>query len=61
MTRYLVKPAPDARVRDPATREPIPAAGIEIAAVDAYWARRRDDGDVTIEPAPKAQKPAERA
>lgn len=50
-TKKLIKPANGARVRDPEAADfaPIPAEGIEREP-NAFWLRRREDGDVTIGP-----------
>jgi hypothetical protein len=40
--------APGRKVRDPISRLPIPAAGVEVSETDTYWARRLADGDVVI-------------
>ncbi|GAA4258943.1 DUF2635 domain-containing protein [Azospirillum formosense] len=40
-----VKPKPGALVRDPETREPLPAEGAEVPE-NQYWMRRLADGDV---------------
>lgn len=51
----FVKPAPGKRVRDPQSRQHIPAEGMEVSATDTYWVRRLQDGDVVVvKPAAKA-------
>lgn len=40
-----VKPAPGLVVRDPATRQPLPADGGEVPDT-TFWRRRLADGDV---------------
>jgi hypothetical protein len=57
LTKQLVKPVGDARVRDPHTPgfPLVPVEGIDTE-IDSFWTRRRDDGDVTIEAIP--EKPA---
>lgn len=51
----ILKPArPEMIIRDPVTRQPLAAAG-EEKILDAFWRRRRNDGDV-VEVAPP--KPA---
>lgn len=40
-----VKPAPGLVVRDPATRQALPAEGAEVPR-NTYWMRRLRDGDV---------------
>lgn len=49
-TVRLVPASPHVVVRDPITREPLPAGGDE-KPLDTYWSRRLVDGDVTVAPA----------
>lgn len=52
MQTIRVKPATALQVRDPATAQPIPAEGAEVAR-NGYWLRRLAEGDVTeVKPAP---------
>lgn len=51
----FVKPAHGRRVRDPASRLPIPETGVEVSGADPYWARRLADGDV-VEAKPATTK-----
>lgn len=46
-------------VRDPITREPLPAEGAE-KPLDTYWSRRLVDGDVMVAPAAPAPDPVAR-
>ncbi len=42
-----VKPSkPDLIVRDPKTRKPLPAEGIEVNILETYWHKRLVCGDV---------------
>ena len=41
-----VKPAPGLVVRDPLSRRPVPAEGLEVPDTDSFWLRRLRDGDV---------------
>jgi len=50
-----VKPAEGLIVRDPATREALPAKGRSVPR-NAYWLRRLNDGDVVEATAAKASK-----
>ncbi|TWA69732.1 uncharacterized protein DUF2635 [Azospirillum baldaniorum] len=53
-----VKPKPGALVRDPETREPLPAEGAEVPE-NQYWMRRLADGDVVrADPPVLADPPA---
>ena len=55
----LVYPAKGLRVRDPATREFVPQAGLEVHEHDLLWARLIRDGAVTPQPpAPKVDAAA---
>jgi hypothetical protein len=48
MDSFRIKPARDGLVvRDPVTREAIPAEGAEVPA-STYWRRRLRDGDVIM-------------
>lgn len=47
MEKIKVKPAPDLQVRDPFTKQPLPADGAEVPA-STYWLRRIKDGDVLV-------------
>ena len=49
-----VKPAPGLIVRDPDTREPLPAAGAWVPRT-TYWVRRLRDGDVAEAAPPPAE------
>lgn len=55
---YRIKPAPERRVRQP-DGTLLPAAGI-VQQLSSYWRRRRDDGDVTVEPISEKPKPKTR-
>lgn len=53
----FVKPAQDRQVRDPATKQHIPAEGIQVPR-SSYWLRRLRDGDVlAAEPAAEGERP----
>lgn len=56
-TRQLV---PGVIARDPRMRERLPAEGILVDYVDAFWLRREAEGGVTIvdEPTPDLAAPA---
>ena len=43
----FVKPAPDLKVYDPATKGFLPEEGSEVVA-GIYWERRLNDGDITV-------------
>ena len=47
MELIFVRPAPGARVRDPATKKPIPDAGLLVES-SGYWQRRIRVGDVVV-------------
>lgn len=51
---------PGVVARDPRTRQRLPAEGIVVDRVDAFWRRRASEGGVTIvdEPAPGTPAPA---
>jgi hypothetical protein len=51
---------PGVVARDPRTRQRLPAEGIVVDRVDAFWRRRASEGGVTIvdEPAPDQAAPA---
>ena len=54
-----LKPAPGKRVRDPQSKKVLEEKGIKVDAIDTYWFRRIEDGDVVIvEPEKKAPAPA---
>lgn len=54
-TRTTVYPVTGRLVRHPATKQPIPAEGIEVEP-DSFWRRRLADGDVSVtKPVPTAQ------
>jgi hypothetical protein len=58
--KMFVVPKPGLTVRDPITRQPLPAEGAEVPR-DSYWIRRVTDGDVTEEgQAPKTNKAKEK-
>lgn len=42
----LIQSKPGLKIRDPHSKLPIPAEGIEVSETDTYWARRLADGDV---------------
>jgi hypothetical protein len=44
-----IYPKPGLLVRDPLTREPLPAEGKEVSPDDVHWIRRLRDGDVSQE------------
>ena len=50
----LVYPAPGLVVRDPATRRPVPAEGLEVSKHDTFWAALINCGDVTTTPPTEA-------
>lgn len=50
-TVCLLPAQPGVTVRDPITREPLPAGGAP-KPLDTYWSRRLVDGDVKVAPAP---------
>jgi hypothetical protein len=39
---------PDRLVRDPATRRPVDAVGIDVDPLDLTWSRMIADGDVAV-------------
>ncbi len=43
----LIKPNPGKLVRDPATKIPVPANGLDVPDSN-YWRRRAQDGDIEI-------------
>lgn len=43
-----VKPAPGLKVRDPQTKDFLPAEGAEVEDFDFYYTRRLRDGDVVL-------------
>ena len=47
MELIFVQPVPGARVRDPATKKPIPDAGLLVES-SGYWQRRIRVGDVVV-------------
>ena len=58
-----VQAAPGRRVRDPATKRPLPPEGVEVSPDEPYWFKRLRDGDVIpaaadAAPAPAASPPA---
>ena len=55
MSKAFLVPKPGYVVRDPRTRQPLPAEGAEME-LDSYWLRRLADGDVG-ERQSKAQPP----
>lgn len=60
MSKTILKPAPGCLVRDPLTREPLPADGKDVGELTPYWHRRLRDGDViAVTPAP-AKRPSTR-
>jgi hypothetical protein len=44
-----VKPAPDRKVRDPATKRHLPETGKNVPE-SSFWLRRLDAGDVILVP-----------
>ena len=48
-----VKPKAGLQVRDPVTREPLPATGREVPETQ-YWMRRLADGDVIRSKKPRS-------
>lgn len=59
--KVVVKPKDGLRVKDPATRRDLPAAGAEVE-LDTYWRRRLSDGDVVeVKPAAPARAESARA
>lgn len=53
----LVKPIdPTKRVMNPSTNKPLPEDGT-VVEMTAYWRRREEDGDVTIEEFVKPAQP----
>lgn len=52
----LLPARPDVTVRDPITREALPAEGAS-KPLNTYWSRRLVDGDVMVAPAPPAPAP----
>ena len=60
METIFVRPAPGARVRDPATKAPIPDIGLLVPNT-GYWQRRILAGDVVVtteaaQPKPKSKE-----
>jgi hypothetical protein len=51
----FVKPKAGVVVRDPVTREPLPASGREVPEND-YWMRRLRDGDIETAAPARASK-----
>jgi hypothetical protein len=51
MELIFVRPVEGARVRDPATKKPIPDAGLLVES-SGYWQRRIRVGDVVTTEAP---------
>lgn len=45
--KIFLKPAEGRQVRDPATKEPLPAEG-DFKPRNSYWLRRIKDGDVVM-------------
>jgi hypothetical protein len=43
-----IKPAPGLSVRDPVTKQLLPADGIEVPDGDIFWTRCLNDGDVVL-------------
>jgi len=56
MEMLFVRPAPGMRVRDPATRAPIPEEGVLVPHT-GYWERRIRTGDVVVAEPPVAPQP----
>lgn len=66
-----IYPVEGRTVRDPHTREPVPAGGRTVSDFNTFWMRRLRDGDVTktpsatstpgpvAQPAAKAEAPAQ--
>lgn len=52
MKKFLKPAEADLVVRDPVTRDALPAEG-KAVVLDSYWRRRMRDGDVVEAPAPK--------
>jgi len=44
----FVKPIPGGTVRDPHTKQIIPAEGVKVNDTDPYWIQRVAHGDVTV-------------
>lgn len=53
-----IKPAPGLSVRDPVTKQLLPADGIEVPDGDIFWTRCLNDGDVVLAGEPASQTPA---
>ncbi|KAF1041302.1 MAG: hypothetical protein GAK35_03392 [Herbaspirillum frisingense] len=53
-----IKPADGLIVRDPVTKQAIPAEGVEVGEFDLYWAARLRDGDVVRAEAPTQEQTA---
>jgi hypothetical protein len=54
--RIFIIPQPGRLVRDPHTKQPVPAGG-RFVELDSFWTRRLDDGDVKdIDPPTDAQE-----
>lgn len=52
MNRIFLRPAPGLTVRDPATKQPLPAEGAEVADTP-FWRRRLRRGEVVKATAPR--------
>jgi Protein of unknown function (DUF2635) len=55
----FVKPGPGLVLRDPVTKQFIPAEGVEVPDGDLFWQRRLRDGDVVPATPPAEKGPAE--
>ncbi|ACC71058.1 DUF2635 domain-containing protein [Paraburkholderia phymatum] len=53
-----IKPAPGLSVRDPVTKQLLPADGIEVPDGDIFWTRCLNDRDVVLVDEPASQTPA---
>jgi hypothetical protein len=51
-----IYPKPGLIVRDPQTRQPLPAEGIEVSEDNTYWLRREREGDISREPFEREDK-----
>lgn len=56
----FVKPAEGRKVRNPISKQHLPAAGAEVPE-STFWIRRLRDGDVVRAEPPKAVEPAPKA
>lgn len=57
-----IYPVEGRTVKDPRTREAVPAKGLTVSDYDPFWARRLRDGDVTkTAPTAAASTPAAQA